>query len=219
VIRVEATVEVDVGFEDTSLNFGNIRRRGQATKDAYVSLRGFRDVGIDSISTTSSYIQAEEVPCTDSIKCHNKLKVAVTVGPDIDDDLLNGHVTVYLSNYRRPNSRLYIYGLVVDDIEVTPQKLTFIVTDGEFADQHLRRTINVTNYHTDLPLEIVDVTDAQGFFECRIDPGRTKNERLVTVMGTDKMMTVDKDMRSEIIISTNNPDQRLVKIPFEVKRK
>ena len=145
--------------------------------------------------------------------------MAVTVGPDVVDDLLNGHVTVYLSNYRRPHSRLYIYGLVVNDIEVTPQKLTFIVTDNAFSEQHLTRTMTVTNYHTDLPLEIVGVRDAQGFFEYRIDPGRAENERIVTVSGTEAMLKVDKDMRSEIIISTNNPDQRLVKIPFEVKRK
>ncbi len=218
-LSVTATIKIDVGVEDITINMGNVLSQSRTVKDVYVELEDQKNVVVSDITSSSDFISAEEIRPADTTAPRDSLHFQITIEPGLKPGLLSDDVVVGFKDDVRPRLKLYMYGIIVDEIEVTPLRLNYIVSGEVLDTANQTRKLTVINYVDSLPLEIIDVNTPGkqlDFNVSPVDPGK-KYEIMATA--NDKIMAVDSTLDSRIVITTNNPNMRLIKIPFTVVRK
>lgn len=208
-------VAPDVGFENFSLNVGSLRTHGQVVKEAYVTTGKHKALRIEDITTSSEFITARHVEPPDTAR-DGRFKIEVTIGPGLPPGLLSETVTVSFVNDLRPRAQLYVYGLIVEDVEVTPLTLTYVIPDSAGDSRNLSRTLTVTNHNEQLPLEILDVRTQDDCLDFYITPVKPGQSFIVTATAGDALQSVDSTTRNTIVITTNNPDYGVLEVPFSV---
>jgi len=164
-------------------------------------------------------ITAELGEDPDTLKSQQRLKIDIAIGPGFDPGLLSESITVYYSD-GRPSSQLYLYGIVVEDIQVTPLALVYVVPDSS-ADVAApkSRTLKVKSNMENLVLEIVDISDPAGLLDytiTEIEPNKTFEIEAVL---KPTALADDAAIASNVVITTNHAEQKTIKIPLRVERK
>jgi len=217
-IHVKAFVEVVFGFESSSLRIGNIHKEESVTKTAFIQVKDKEVTKITDIITSSPFITAREVNYTDTIGANKKFKIEMTVSPGLPIGRINETITVRSNLEQRPETKLGLYGNVIGDIEVKPKSLSFAVRDSE--DPQLRQTkkLIITNHQKDNPLEILNVYDPDDHLELEV---RTKEKgskfELLVILKGKELLKGDK-FGGTIIITTNNPDEKKIVVPYKLYR-
>jgi hypothetical protein len=216
---VEAYIKADVGFEKTTLSVGDILADHQTIKDAYIDVRRFTGVQIDTIITSAPFITARQVELPDTAKDDQQIKLEVLIGPGIKPGLISETIRVKYKDSARPESKLYIYGIAVKDIEVTPLALTYIVLDTAVGEKPQSRTLKVTNHVPDTDVKILKVSDPGGLLDYKVsevESGRTFN---VIATLNEAKLAAGATIASNVIITTDYPAMPEIKIPFRIERK
>ena len=218
-LHVEAYVKADVGFEKNTLSVGDILADQKTIKDTYIDIHGFTGVQIDTIITSAPYIRAWRVENPDSAKNDQRMKLEVSIGPGLKPGLVSETVTVKYKNPERPESKLYIYGIAVNDVEVTPLALTYIVLDTAVGKKPQSRYLTVTSHKPDTDLKILKVSDPKSLLDytvTEIEPGQKFK---VTATLNEAQLASGAMIASNVVIETNQPSQAEIKIPFRIERK
>lgn len=164
-------------------------------------------------------LTAERGEDPDTLKSNQRIKIDLAIGPGFEPGLLSESITVYYSD-DRPSSQLYLYGIVVEDIQVTPLALVYIMPDSpEDETRSESRTLKVTSNLESPALEIVDVSDPAGLLDytvTEIEPNKSFEIEAV-LKPTD--LADDAAIASNVIITTNHAEQQTIKIPVRVERK
>jgi hypothetical protein len=218
-LKVLATNIFTTRTEDISLNMGDIRRNGRSIEFGYINVHKGQKYEVSNITSSSEFISAREGLPADSTEKPDKIGVEITIGPGLDTDLLSESVTVRFKDSIRSNVKFHLYGIVRDDIEITPLRLTYVLADTIPDPRILSRTLKVVNYYDDLPLEIVDAQAVGEYLALSIETIEEGQKFEITATATDKAMAVDSDFAGDIVINTNNPDMRRLKVPFKITRK
>lgn len=216
---MEAYVKADVGFEKKTLSVGDILADHATIKDAYIDVHSFKEVKIDTIITSAPFITARQAELPDSMKNQQLIRLKVQIGPGIKPGLVSETIRVRYTDSARPESKLYIYGIAVKDIDVTPLALTYIVVDTEVGERPQSRTLTVTNRVPDTKVKILKVSDPGGLLDYKVtevDPGRTF--KVIATLNEAKL-AAGATIASNMIIGTDYPAMSEIKIPFRIERK
>lgn len=217
-LHIEAYVKADVGFEKSTLSLGDILADHKTIKDAYIDVRNFVDVKVDTIITSAPYVTARVVSTPDSVVATKRMKLEVTIGPGLKPGLFSEWLTVKYTNPERPESKMYIYGIAVRDVEVTPLALTYIVLDTAISEKPQTRILTVTSHQPDADVKILKVSDPGGLLSYDVSEVEPGQKYKITVTLDETKLAPGASIASNVIISTNQPEQAEIKIPFRIER-
>jgi hypothetical protein len=218
-IYIKAYVKADVGFEKRTLSLGDILADHKTTEDVYIDVHGFVGVQVDTVITSAPWVTARVVSNADSVKKNQRIKLEVNIGPDLKPGLFSETVRVKYTDLNRPESKLYIYGIAVKDIEVNPLALTYIVLDSAISEKPQTRVLRVISHQPDTDVKILKVGDPGGLLSYdikEVDPGQKYK---ITVTLDETKLAPGPNVSSSVIIATNQPDQAEIKIPFRIERR
>lgn len=218
-LRVTATVKVDTGDEEFSLNLGNVRRNAQFVKDVYIPVDKMVRYEVTQVESSSPLITAREIVPEDSTAKPDSLHFQIVIDPGLDIGLMSEKVVIHFKDDIRARANYFLYGIVVDDIEVAPLRLSYVVSGTEIDIPNSTRKLILTNYYKELPLEIIDIQTPGGNLDFTVKEVKKGEEYQIMAAANDKMLAVDSTLDSRIVITTNNPDMRQIKIPFQVVRR
>jgi hypothetical protein len=174
---------------------------------------------VEKIVSSSEFIAAREVKPDDSTAQEDSVHFEIIIGPGIKSGLLSEQVVISFKDDVRAPAKIFVYGIVVDDIEVSPLKLTYVVTGDSLQREHMSRKLTVTNYDEDHPLEIIDVTTPGDFLDMTVKTLEDGRQMEITAVATEKVLGIRDELDNKIHIITNNPDMRIVKVPYTVVRR
>jgi hypothetical protein len=217
-LRVEATIKFEVGIEQASLNLHNIRKNGRTVKSAFVEVYQGVKYEVSEITTTSELISVRQVTPDDSIKKARQIEFEISVGPGLETGLLSESVSISFKNDARAKAQYFLYGIVVDDIEVTPLRLTYVINSSTIDPKNQTRKLTVVNYQEELPLELIDVSSVGDYLALEVKTVEEGQKFEISAVATEKVLVVDSVLNNDITITTNNPEMRMIKVPYRVKR-
>ncbi len=203
-LTVQGIVKKQVEAVPGEVAFGDVKRGTETTKELLVNdlnpARGAFAVG--PVSNSSSSIKVEQLKRPDG-KPGALIKVSLLktmpVGP-FDD-------TVKITTNRVP-LQVDVFGTVTGDLNIDPAQVSFgIVPRG----QDIVRIFKVSNQGPH-PIKVLDVASssaAVGAIAEAVTPGK---EYKVTV--TLRHGTPDGQLRGNLTIKTDDPDQETLTVPF-----
>jgi len=153
-------VEIGFDFEGTSLRFGKIGRDEVFTKNANLVMQDPGKAKIVDISTSNPLVKARQEGEPVKTGDQYKVKIAVTVGPGLSVGKLQEKVIIRSSDPENPEATLNLYGMITDNIEVTPDSLNFLLDDSRKFTNKKSQTITIVNYIKSSPINILGVVDS-----------------------------------------------------------
>lgn len=216
-LTVEALVNITAGQEDFSLDMGNVRRNGRTTKTAHIDIGKAKKYEVTKVESSTPFITARELPGSDPTKGRDSIHIEVTAAPGMETGLLSEKVIIHFKDDLRPRANFFLYGIVVDDIEVSPLVLQFTVDNPGSENPDMTGTLKITNYIEDFPLEIDGVEGPEDLMQTSVktlEAGRTFE---ITATATEKMLSLTSDQQGNIKIKTNNPEFEILEVPFRIK--
>ena len=123
-LHVEAQVKFDAGYEDFSLDLGNVLRNRQTIHDVAIDINRSKSIKVSEITSSSEFISARVVEPADTTKPPDSIHIAIAVGPCLESGLLSEKVVVNFKDSLRARVDYYLYGIIVAAIEVPPLSLT-----------------------------------------------------------------------------------------------
>jgi len=155
---------------------------------------------------------------TDTIGANEKFKIEIAVSPGLPIGRIRETITVRSNLEQRPETKLGLYGNVIGDVEVKPASLSFAVRDSE--DPQLRQTkkLIITNHQKDNPLEILNVYDPDNYLELEVRTKEKGSKFELQVILKGKELLKGNKFGGTIIITTNNPDEKKIVVPYKLYR-
>lgn len=196
---------------------GNVRAKAETKKMAYIDIGKAKKFEVTQIESSSPFITAEEIPTGDPTKGRDSVRIEITVAPGMPTGLLSAKLVVHFKDDLRPRANFFLYGIVVDDIEVSPLVVQFTVGNPGGDNADLAKTLSITNYVEDSPLEITGVEVPENLIETSIETITDGKQFAITVSPTEKMLALTSDFEGKIKIKTNNPEYEILEVPFRVK--
>jgi len=211
-LTVEALVNIDSGEEDFSLDMGNVRANAETKKMAYIDIGKAKKFEVTKVESSSPFITASEILTGDPTMGRDSIDIELTVAPGIPTGLLSEKVVIHFKDDLRPRANFFLYGIVVEDIEVSPLVLQFNVGNPD-----LSKTLTITNYIEDFPLEITGVDAPGNLMKTSVKALEAGRKFEITVTPTEELLSLASDQEGSIKIKTNNPQNEVVEVPFRVK--
>jgi hypothetical protein len=216
-IRIEAMVVIALGFDPMTLDLGNIRRTDTLEREVNVVAENPKALQITGITSSSPFISAKRIADT-TIADTVRIRVLVTVVPGLPLGLIQETITARFNVEKNPETKLGLYGIIVDEVEITPQVLTFTVSDSTRAPGDTVRTLQVANNRPQEPLEILDIRDPDNRLTLKLEPRDVGKRYKLTATLKKQDYSFETMMSGNIILTTNNPRQKEVIVPYRIVR-
>jgi len=159
-LRIAAFVEIGFDFEGTSLRFGKMGRDEVLVKNANLVVQDPGKTKIVDISTSNPLVKARQEGEPVKTGDQYKVNISVTVGPGLPIGKLQEKVIIRSSDSENPEATLDLYGVIIDNIEVTPDSLNFLVDDSRKFTNQKSQTITIVNYIKSSPINILEAVDS-----------------------------------------------------------
>jgi hypothetical protein len=204
VMTLQGTVKKQVEAQPNEISFGDVKRGTEETKELVVNdlnpARGAFSVG--PVSNSNSSIKVEQQKRPDG-KPGALLKVSLLksmpVGP-FDD-------SIKITNNRVP-LQVDVFGTVTGDLNIDPAQVSFgLVPRG----QDIVRIFKVSNQGPH-PIKVLEVASSSPAVAATAEPVTPGKEYKVTV--TLRHGTPDGQLRGNLTIKTDDPDQATLNVPF-----
>lgn len=207
-------------FEQPSLYLGKVGRDEGTTKSAFMLVKDPANTKIDEITTSSEFITARLLDYTDRKGQYDRLKIEVKTMPGLPLGRISETVTVKTNLEDKPTAVLRLTGSVIGDVEVTPEWMTFVITDVSLSrPATLVKKIFITSHIEDASLEIKDIRDDQGHLDLSIRPlNEGKKYELTARLKTDTIPERG-NVSGNVVLTTNFPSQKEVAIRYSAVRK
>ena len=210
-------MESDVGFETTSLSIGDVLSTKGTVQETSLDLGSDVPIEIADITTSSPFITARAIDGTDSTVKATQRKLEITIAPGMPAGLLSEKVTVRFKDDVRPASVLYLYGIIANDVDVTPLALAYVVSDS--LKKNPSRSVRLVNKRQDPPLEVLGATDPGGLLTVTIVESQKGQKYEVVASVGNVELAPGAVLSGNVVITTNHPAQREIKIPYRIERK
>lgn len=210
-LHVTAQIEIDFGFELSSLKIDNLKKGQGIAKKAYLFARDIQNTAIDSIVSSSPFISARLMENPAQYEQDN-FEVEITVSSDFPVGRVNETVTVYSNREEISTAMIRLYGEVVGDIEVRPLSFNFVFSDKK--SENNPKKISVINHRDDLPLKIERIIDTQDMLAIENNVLVEGKQVEIFARPLDKFITEKGRFPGNIIIETNNPEQKSVSVNY-----
>jgi hypothetical protein len=203
-MTMQGIVKKQVEAEPPEISFGNVRKGTEITKELVVTdlnpARGPFDVGTVSNSNSSIKVVQQKRP---DGKPGVMLKVSLlkTMPPGPFDD------SIKIMTNRVP-LQVDVFGAVTGDLNVDPAQVSFgLVPRG----QDVVRIFKLTNQGPH-PVKVLEVASSSPAVSATAQPVTPGKEYKVTV--TLGRGTPDGQLRGNLTIKTDDPDQATLTVPF-----
>ncbi len=221
-ISITAFVEVEFDFASYQLDFGKVDKDDTVTKSAYLHIKDRQNVSITDITTSSPFISAKQLKPSDTADSSN-IEIDVTLSPGLPVGRFSEKVTAHSNLDSKPQATLQLAGTIVGDVEVTPEALSFVISESaDGSAQSNQQRLSIHNKPTAKPLKVLSVSDSD---ERLVFDLKTINEGLqFEIVASLKPETMDstlvnKSLRGSILITTDNPDQPEITVSYNVIRR
>jgi hypothetical protein len=203
-LTIQGVVKKQVEAVPGEVAFGDVKRGTQDTKELLVNdlNPGKGAFSVGPVSNSSSSIKVVQEPRPDG-KSGALLKVSLLktmpVGP-FDD-------TIKITTNRVP-LQVDVFGTVTGDLNIDPAQVSFgIVPRG----QDIVRIFKLSNQGPH-PIKVLDVASSSPAVAATAEPVTPGKEYKVTV--TLRHGTPDGQLRGNLTIKTDDPDQATLNVPF-----
>ncbi len=127
-------------------------------------------------------------------------------------------ITAKSTNPDFPESRLRVSGTIVGDIQLSPEGISFMITnagtDSAGSTPGARR-VYVINHSEELPLYIDNAVDPNGRLNIVVNEV-TKGQRYELVITPKDVSSLTENSNGSVTISTNNPTQKTVSLRYTI---
>jgi hypothetical protein len=212
---------VEFDFKSNRLDFGRISKDTTVTKTAVLQVLKPEKTKVLGITTSSPYVKAERVPGPSGAGDEGETEIEVTISPGLAPGKIHETVTVRSDLASKPEAQLHLTGMIVGDVEVTPDRLRFWYSADHNAErQILQHKVQIINRSADKTLKILDVRDSRNMLDlslATVDEGR--HYELTATLKKEDLEAGKGGQAGQLIITTNDPDQREISIGYWVIRR
>ena len=203
VMTMQGVLKQQVAAVPAQVAFGTVRKGTPATqKVAIDDLTNGKDFKVSEFSNSSPSIKVTEEPRKDGkpgVMLKVELLPTMPAGP-FDDSIK------VITN--RVPLNIDVFGTVTGDLALDPQQVSFgIVPRG----QDVVRILKLTN-SSPRDVKVLDIASSTPSVVASADPVKPGKEYRITV--TLKRGTPDGQLRGQLAIKTDDPDQNNVNVPF-----
>jgi hypothetical protein len=202
-MTLQGDVKVEVEATPEEVSFDKVRFGSDQSREVEVNyLGGAKDFKVSGVSNTSPNIKVTQEPAADA-KSGAKVKVdllkTMPVGP-FDD-------TIEIATNRQP-LQVHVFGEVVGDLTVEPAQVSFgIVPHG----QGVMRIVRLTNSGPN-KVQVTGVVTTNQSVTANVDSIAPGKEYKITIQL--RKGTPDGQLRGALKITTDNPNQAALTVPF-----
>ena|GEM_PF-2594966 len=207
-------------FEQPSLYLGKVGRDDGATKNAFMLVKDLAGTEIKEVTTSSEFITARMLDYSDTSGKYGRLKMEVKTLPGLPLGRISETVTVKTNLADKPTAVLRLTGSVIGDVEVTPEWMTFVITDVSLSrPATLVKKIFITSHIEDASLEITDIRDDQGHLDLSLEPLAEGKKYQLTARLKPEGIPDRGNVSGNVVLTTNFPSQKEVAIRYSAVRK
>lgn len=215
-LQIAVFVDVEFGFSPTSIGFGRVYRGQAVSKTAKLLIKYPERNQIASLTSSSDFVQARIVDDNPGEASEGVIPIEVTLAPDCPPGTINEFVTATPTDTSLPESKLRVAGSVIGDVEVTPEMVSFMVqSEDTLKVTPMTRKVTILNRNKSRALKISNVSDAQDRLNLKLN---TVEEGQKYELSVSPKVAGSKpgNVSGNIVISTDNPDQRTVSIRYSI---
>jgi hypothetical protein len=207
-------------FEQPSLYLGKVSSDASTEKSAFILVKNLEDTEVLEVSPSSEFIKARMLDFKDNNGQYDRLKLEVTTLPGLPLGRINETVTVRTNLADKPTAVLRLTGSVIGDVEVTPEWMTFVVTDGENTrSATLTKKIFISNHVSGANLEIVSIKDTENHLDLDLRPLTEGQKYELTATLRPESIPERGNISGNVVLTTNFPSQKEVAIRYSAVRK
>ena len=219
VLVVTAFIQVEFDFTSSSLNFGRVLRNETVTKSAFIQILDPDRTEITDITTSSPYIEAKRMK-KPSVGHEGEVEIQVTISPGLPGGRINETITAQSNMSSKPDASLRVAGMVIGDVEVTPDALSFVYSESDGAEDQLpSHKLQIINSSTGTTLKILEVRDPQGRLELKLETIENGQRYEVTATLKKEALGARGGATGSILITTDNPEQREITVRYSIIRR
>ena len=203
VMTIQGVVKQQVAAVPAQVAFGTVHKGTPATQEVAIDdLTNQKDFKVSSFSNASPSIKVSEEPRKDGkpgVMLKVELLPSMPAGP-FDDSIkvVTNRVPINID----------VFGTVTGDLALDPQQVSFgIVPRG----QDVVRILKLTN-SSGRDVKVLDIASSTPSVVASADPVKPGKEYRITV--TLKRGTPDGQLRGQLAIKTDDPEQNNVNVPF-----
>jgi hypothetical protein len=205
-LMVSGHILIDFKLNPDGVMFRNLRRHMEMTREIHIEGEARDRINIVKIESTNDHITA-----TFQSRNENNLRIpyiSVKIKPGLPVGRLNAMLTVFTDSPKYPKVPVRIYGEIIGNISVTPQRIDFGFFDKETLPPS--KVITLAMEKPDDRFEILGVEDATGAL---------RHDIVCLKEGTQYQLTfhilpgIDKKLiNSHVFVRTNYPGEEKIKI-------
>jgi hypothetical protein len=211
---------VEFDFKTTRLSFGKVSKDESVTKKAVLQILNPKETKIVGIETSSPFIRAEQGPVSSEEGYEEGVEIEVTLEPGLPPGKIHETVTVSSNLASKPEAKLYLAGLIVGDVEVTPDMLRFMYKESQGAEkQILQHKLQIRNRSAEKTLKILKVQDPKNMLELALATIEEGRQYELTATLKNEALSVKGDTAGQLIITTNDPEQSEITVSYRVMRR
>lgn len=189
-------------------------------KSAFILVKEPAATEVLDVTTSSEFINARLVDYKDTKDQYERLKLEITTLPGLTLGRISETVTVKTNLTEKPTAVLRLTGSVIGDVEVTPEWMTFVVTDvASSRPSTLTKKLFISNHVDGAELEIVEINDPEGHLELTLKPLTKGQKYELTAKLKTETLPERGSVNGNVILTTNFPSQRELAIRYTAVRK
>jgi hypothetical protein len=204
-LTVTAHVQIDFKFNPDGIMFRNLRRYAGLTREIRIEGAKRDQIHIVKIKSGNPHVSAT----VQSVKEGNKdvPVISVKIEPGIPLGKLSTTLTVYTDSSKYPQMPIRVYGEIIGNISVSPEKVDF----GFFEkDAPPVKKINISMEKPDEKFSILGIEDTTGMLGhdlATIAEGSKYQLSVYLLPGFDKKM-----ITTSFFVLTNYPGEEKIKV-------
>lgn len=219
-IRVKVFIEVVFDFEQPSLYLGKVSRDASTTKSSFILVKDLPATKVLEVNSSSEFINARMLDYTDNNGHYDRMKLEVTTLPGLPLGRINETVTLKTNLSDKPTAALRLTGSVIGDVEVSPEWMTFVVTDtASSRPSTLTKKIFISSHVVGAELKIVDIKDTEDHLELTLKPLSPGKKYELTATLKPESIPEKGNISGNVVLTTNFPSQKEVAIRYSAVRK
>ncbi len=194
-----------LAFSPTVLDFGRARRTDTVSRAAYVPVTEDDGVRVVSVSSGSSYVRVDLLPCKSKERPGYIITATLARGAPLGE--LRSAVTIISDHPKQPKTEIPIAATIRGDIDLDRESFFLgLAKKGE----EKRCAVTVSTVGKD-PLKIEKIDNPLPYLALDIKPKVEGKEYMLTA--TLKPSAPAGNIKGEVTIRTNDPDQSEIKAP------
>ena len=213
-LHVSALIEVEFGFEAHSLDMGRIHKGESSTKTAVLLFKDSSKRDLLELSSSKDHIVTRSTGSSSDNE--SRIDVEVTVGPDTPPGRLNETITAKLSDGSYPAASLRIAGIVVGNVEVSPETMRFTVDTSRTAANQSEQRVRVVSTQDGALLRLLSVEDTKKLLVIEVDTTVPGDQYVISARPSDDALVLKRNTSGEIKIQTDDPDQPDMRIRYSI---